>query len=129
MKLKLSSIVVGAALSVFVAVPTYAVDFAYFQKQSCDELGKESDALAKADSAIADGKKKKSSEAAIKNTVGFLLSIPRVRKPFLKHHGDLLKADFWRERQARIRAGLLEDFYPYPLAARFVNRYPQPTKT
>ena len=74
MKLKVSSIVVGAALSVFVAAPTYAVDFAYFQKQSCDELGKESDALAKADSAIADGKKKKSSEAAIKNTVGFLLT-------------------------------------------------------
>ena len=74
MKLKVSSIVVGAALSVFVAAPTYAVDFAYFQKQSCDELGKESDALAKADLAIADGKKKKSSEAAIKNTVGFLLT-------------------------------------------------------
>ncbi len=54
----------------------------------------------------------------------FLLSIPRVRKPFLKHHGDLLKADFWRERQQRIRAGILDDFYPYPLAARFVNRYP-----
>ena len=53
----------------------------------------------------------------------FLLTHPRIREPFLKHHGDLLKADFWRERQERIRAGVLEDFFPYPLAARFVNRY------
>ena len=74
MKLRLSALVVGAALSVFAATPTFAVDLAYFQKQSCDELGKESDALTKAESAIADGKKKKSSEAAIKNTVGFLLT-------------------------------------------------------
>lgn len=74
MKLDCSTIVVSAALSVFAAAPTFAVDFAYFQKQSCDELGKESDALVKADSAIADGKKKQSSEAAIKNTVGFLLT-------------------------------------------------------
>ena len=55
----------------------------------------------------------------------FLLTNPRIREPFLKHHGDLLKADFWRGRQERIRAGVLEDFYPYPLAARFVNRYAQ----
>ena len=59
----------------------------------------------------------------------FLLSIPRVREPFLKHHSELLKAHFWRERQERIRAGILDDFYPYPLAARFVNRYMQRMQT
>ena len=74
MKLNLSAIAVAASLSVLAAAPTFAVDFAYFQKQSCDELGKESDALVKAEAAIADGKSKKSSEAAIKNTVGFLLT-------------------------------------------------------
>lgn len=74
MKLNLSAVAVAAALSAFAAAPTFAVDFAYFQKQSCEELGKENDALTKAESAIADGKKKKSSEAAIKNTVGFLLT-------------------------------------------------------
>ncbi len=74
MKLRLSAVVISAALSTLSAAPTFAVDFAYFQKQSCADLGKESDALAKADLAVADGKKKKSSEAAIKNTVGFLLT-------------------------------------------------------
>ncbi len=74
MKLNLSAIAVAAALSAIAATPTFAVDFAYFQKQSCDELGKENVALVKAESAINDGKKTKSSEAAIKNTVGFLLT-------------------------------------------------------
>lgn len=74
MKLNLSAIAVAAALSAIAAAPTFAVDLAYFQKQPCSDLAKESDALTKAEAAIADGKKKKSSEAAIKNTVGFLLT-------------------------------------------------------
>ena len=74
MKLKLSALVVGAALSVFAAAPTFAVDLAYFQAQPCSDLSKETDALTKAEAAIGDAKKKKSSEAAIKNTVGFLLT-------------------------------------------------------
>jgi isocitrate dehydrogenase kinase/phosphatase len=53
----------------------------------------------------------------------FLLTNPRIRAPFLKYHGDLLRAEFWRARQDRIRAGVLEDFYPYPVAMRFINRY------
>jgi isocitrate dehydrogenase kinase/phosphatase len=53
----------------------------------------------------------------------FLLTNPRIREPFLQHHSELFKADFWRARQERIRAGVLEDFYPYPQALRFVNRY------
>ena len=72
MKNNVSAIVVGAVLSVFAVAPTYAVDFAYFQKQSCDELGKEMDSLAKAEAAISGGKKQ--TEAQIKNAVGFLLT-------------------------------------------------------
>jgi isocitrate dehydrogenase kinase/phosphatase len=47
-----------------------------------------------------------------------------VRKAFLKHHRDLLEPGFWQETQARIRAGYVEDFYPYPLALRFCNLFP-----
>ena len=74
MKLNLSAIIAGTALSVFTAAPSFAVDFAYFQKQSCAELGKESDSLVKAESAISGGKKQKQTEAQIKNAVGFLLT-------------------------------------------------------
>lgn len=53
----------------------------------------------------------------------FLLGDPRVREAFMKHHADLLDASFWQEKQARIRAGELEDVFPYPESLRFRNRY------
>ncbi len=52
----------------------------------------------------------------------FLLGNPEVRQHFLRHHADLLSARFWQERQERIKAGQLEDFYPYPQELRFCNR-------
>ncbi|MCS6997441.1 MAG: bifunctional isocitrate dehydrogenase kinase/phosphatase [Casimicrobiaceae bacterium] len=52
----------------------------------------------------------------------FLLGNPRVRESFLKYHADLLRPEFWRERQERIRAGQLEDFFPYPHELRFCKR-------
>jgi isocitrate dehydrogenase kinase/phosphatase len=52
----------------------------------------------------------------------FLLNTERTKTLFLKYHADLLTADFWRARQARIRDGKLEDFFPYPAESRFVNR-------
>lgn len=54
----------------------------------------------------------------------FLLGSPQVRKLFLKHHKDLLTPAFWQEAQAKIRAGHVEDFYPYPQELRFVNSRP-----
>ena len=74
MKLNLSTVVVSAALSTLATAPTFAVDFAYFQKQPCGDLAKESDSLAKAETAINGGKKGKQTEAQIKNAVGFLLT-------------------------------------------------------
>jgi isocitrate dehydrogenase kinase/phosphatase len=59
----------------------------------------------------------------------FLLGDPRVRAIFTNHHGDLLEAEFWQRKQARIRAGLLEDVFPYPESVRFRNRYHQPEST
>lgn len=49
----------------------------------------------------------------------FLLGSPRVRGPFLRFHSDLLSPEFWQERQDRIRAGVLEDVFPYPERLRF----------
>jgi len=55
----------------------------------------------------------------------FLLGDRRVREAFMRHHADLLDAEFWQEKQARIRAGELEDVFPYPESLRFRNRYHQ----
>jgi isocitrate dehydrogenase kinase/phosphatase len=52
----------------------------------------------------------------------FLLADPEIRFTFLKHHKDLLQASYWQGRQARIRAGILDDFFPYPEGVRFKNR-------
>jgi isocitrate dehydrogenase kinase/phosphatase len=49
----------------------------------------------------------------------FLLGMPRIREAFLKHHPDLLRPEFWQETQKHIRAGHIEDFYPYPQEMRF----------
>ncbi|QDQ27362.1 bifunctional isocitrate dehydrogenase kinase/phosphatase [Chitinimonas arctica] len=54
----------------------------------------------------------------------FLLGPNEIRRVFLQHHRDLLNPAFWRSRQARITAGHVEDFFPYPPELRFVNQHP-----
>lgn len=49
----------------------------------------------------------------------FLLGNPKIRGPFLRYHADLMTVEYWQSRQARIRAGLLEDVFPYPENLRF----------
>lgn len=49
----------------------------------------------------------------------FLLGNPLVRAPFLKYHADLLDPAYWQDKQARIRAGILDDVFPYPARLRF----------
>jgi hypothetical protein len=75
MKLRLLSVVASVAL-VALNTPTAfaAVDYDYFFKQSCDELGKELDSLKKAEKVVNDGVKKKDSDANVKAAVGFLLT-------------------------------------------------------
>ncbi len=51
----------------------------------------------------------------------FLLASPIVRKIFYKYHADLLSPKFWQEAQQKIRAGHVEDFFPYPQELRFGN--------
>ena len=54
----------------------------------------------------------------------FLLGNPRVREYFMKHHSDLLTADYWQQRKTRIQEGQVEDIFPYPQEIRFVNQAP-----
>jgi len=49
----------------------------------------------------------------------FLVSDPRARELFYEYHRDLLDPAFWSEKQARVRAGVQEDVFPYPEEARF----------
>ncbi|MEZ5738706.1 MAG: bifunctional isocitrate dehydrogenase kinase/phosphatase [Burkholderiaceae bacterium] len=52
----------------------------------------------------------------------FLLGHSDVRKHFLAHHQDLLDPAYWQGCQARIRAGHLDDVFPYPDRYRFHHR-------
>jgi isocitrate dehydrogenase kinase/phosphatase len=56
----------------------------------------------------------------------FLLTNPKVRSAFMKHHADLLRPEFWQATQARLAAGHFVDFYPYPEAIRFCNAHKAP---
>lgn len=51
----------------------------------------------------------------------FLLASPLIRKLFMKHHKDLLSPAFWQKTQENIRAGHVEDFFPYPEDLRFIH--------
>ena len=51
----------------------------------------------------------------------FLLGDPRVRAIFMKHHADLLEADFWQQHKDRIKAGYVHDVFPYDRSKRFKN--------
>jgi isocitrate dehydrogenase kinase/phosphatase len=53
----------------------------------------------------------------------FLLIDPVLRKAFMKHHRDLLDADFWKSIQEDIRNGRQRDVFPYSVARRFREVY------
>jgi isocitrate dehydrogenase kinase/phosphatase len=53
----------------------------------------------------------------------FLLGSPQVREAFLRHHADLLRAEFWQECQKQVARGEIVDFFPYPEEMRFSLRY------
>ena len=52
----------------------------------------------------------------------FLLGNPAVREVFMRHHADLLDADFWQGHKARIAAGHVFDVFPYEPERRFAHR-------
>jgi isocitrate dehydrogenase kinase/phosphatase len=49
----------------------------------------------------------------------FLVGEPRARQIFYEYHRDLLDPQFWSAKQARLRAGIQEDVFPYPEEIRF----------
>jgi isocitrate dehydrogenase kinase/phosphatase len=49
----------------------------------------------------------------------FLLSSPRIRKAFMKNHGDLFEPEFWWQKQQNIKQGIFEQVFPYPESMRF----------
>jgi isocitrate dehydrogenase kinase/phosphatase len=49
----------------------------------------------------------------------FLVGETRAREIFYEHHRDLLDPQFWSDKQARVRAGVQEDVFPYPEELRF----------
>ena len=49
----------------------------------------------------------------------FLLGNPAVRDVFMRHHADLLDADFWQGHKERILAGQVHDVFPYEPSKRF----------
>ncbi|MDJ0739756.1 MAG: bifunctional isocitrate dehydrogenase kinase/phosphatase [Gammaproteobacteria bacterium] len=53
----------------------------------------------------------------------FLLIDPELRKAFMKHHRDLLDADYWKGIQQDIENGLLRDVFPYAPSKRFRHIY------
>jgi isocitrate dehydrogenase kinase/phosphatase len=53
----------------------------------------------------------------------FLLIDPELRKAFMRHHPDLLDADFWKSIQADIAAGKQRDVFPYAEEKRFNKQF------
>jgi len=51
----------------------------------------------------------------------FLFANNRLRQAFMKHHRDLLEADFWVQKQKNIEAGIYEDVFPYAQKLRFAR--------
>jgi len=51
----------------------------------------------------------------------FLFANNRLRQAFMKHHRDLLEADFWVQKQENIKAGIYEDVFPYARKLRFTR--------
>ena len=49
----------------------------------------------------------------------FLLGNDAVREVFMRHHADLLQADFWQAHKERIQAGHVHDVFPYEREKRF----------
>ncbi|RCS58592.1 bifunctional isocitrate dehydrogenase kinase/phosphatase [Parvibium lacunae] len=56
----------------------------------------------------------------------FLLGDPKIRRLFMRHHADLLDADYWTARQRAILQGHMPNIFPYPRELRFKHQFAQP---
>ncbi len=53
----------------------------------------------------------------------FLFSSPEMRATFFELHPELLYPRWWAGQQERIRAGVIEDLFPYGQEVRFCHRF------
>lgn len=51
----------------------------------------------------------------------FALANNRYRQAFLKHHSNLLEAQYWQACQSAVANGIYADVYPYPEKSRFCH--------
>lgn len=49
----------------------------------------------------------------------FVLADPRIRAVFLRHHAELLDADWWHATRQAASRGRIEDIFPYDMRKRF----------
>lgn len=53
----------------------------------------------------------------------FVFTNVQHRKIFLKHHADILDAEYWQGIQQDIRNNCFHDVFPYSQSIRFKNMY------
>lgn len=53
----------------------------------------------------------------------FVTPQPELRELLFSKHPELLDAAYWRQKQQRVRQGVVEDIFPYPETMRFKNFY------
>ncbi len=53
----------------------------------------------------------------------FVMSFPKVRELLLKHHADLLDAEYWQEIIQDLEKGVRADVFPYSRKNRFSELY------
>jgi isocitrate dehydrogenase kinase/phosphatase len=59
----------------------------------------------------------------------FVTPQPQIRELLFSRHADLLDAAYWRQKQHNIRAGVVEDIFPYPDDIRFYHQYQNDSNT
>ena len=55
----------------------------------------------------------------------FVTPQAEIRQLLFSKHPQLLDAQYWRQKQQHIRAGIIEDIFPYPDNIRFYHHYMQ----
>lgn len=58
----------------------------------------------------------------------FVTPQAEIRQLLFSQHGELLNASYWQRKQQNIRAGIVEDIFPYPDSNRFYHQYNEDTR-
>ena len=51
----------------------------------------------------------------------FVLTNPKLKELFLRHHADLAEVHFWQQAQQHIKDKVVKHIYPYPQHKRFLQ--------